>query len=57
MNPEKLTIKAQSAVNEASSLAQKADHPQIETEHLLLALLQQEDGIVSPIIERIGADP
>ncbi|MDR2484426.1 MAG: ATP-dependent chaperone ClpB [Treponema sp.] len=56
MNPEKLTVKAQEAINEASGIAQKADHPQIEIEHLLLALLQQEEGIVCPIIERIGAD-
>ncbi|MDR1178342.1 MAG: ATP-dependent chaperone ClpB, partial [Spirochaetaceae bacterium] len=32
------------------------DHSQVENEHLLLALLEQEDGIVRPIIERIGAD-
>ncbi|QQO09275.1 ATP-dependent chaperone ClpB [Breznakiella homolactica] len=57
MNYEKLTIKAQEAINEASAIAQKNDHSQIETEHLLLALLEQEDGIVSPIIERIGANP
>jgi ATP-dependent Clp protease ATP-binding subunit ClpB len=56
MNPEKLTIKAQEAINDASTLAQKADHSQIETEHLLLALLYQEEGIVAAIIERIGAD-
>jgi ATP-dependent Clp protease ATP-binding subunit ClpB len=57
MNYEKFTIKAQEAVNEASGIAQKNDHTQVETEHLLLALLSQEDGIVSPLIERIGADP
>jgi ATP-dependent Clp protease ATP-binding subunit ClpB len=57
MNYEKLTIKAQDAVAEASRIAQKNDHAQVETEHLLLALLSQGDGIVSPLIERIGADP
>ncbi|MDR0524323.1 MAG: ATP-dependent chaperone ClpB [Spirochaetaceae bacterium] len=57
MNPEKMTIKAQEAINEASNLAQKADHPYVETEHLLLALLRQEEGLAIPIIERIGADP
>ena len=56
MNYEKLTIKAQEALNEASAIAQKEDHSQLETEHLLLALLQQHDGIVPPIIERIGGD-
>jgi ATP-dependent Clp protease ATP-binding subunit ClpB len=56
MNIEKFTIKAQEALNEASSLAQKNDHAQVENEHLLLALLEQEDGIVLPLVERIGGD-
>jgi len=56
MNYEKFTIKAQEALSEATSIAQKNDHSQIENEHLLLALLQQENGIVLPIIERIGGD-
>ena len=56
MNFEKLTIKAQEALNEAGSLAQKRDHSQIEIVHILMALLRQEDGIVLPILERIGAD-
>ena len=57
MDYEKLTIKAQEALNEASAIAQRNDHAQVEVEHLLLALLNQEDGIVAPIIERIVADP
>ncbi|MDR3303548.1 MAG: ATP-dependent chaperone ClpB [Treponema sp.] len=56
MNNEKLTIKAQEVMQEAITLAQKQDHAQVETEHLLLALLEPEDGVVKPIIERIGAD-
>jgi ATP-dependent Clp protease ATP-binding subunit ClpB len=56
MNYDKFTIKAQEALNEAAGIAQKNDHSQIESEHLLLALLRQENGIVSPIIERIGGD-
>ena len=56
MNYDKFTIKAQEALNEAAGIAQKNDHSQIESEHLLLALLQQENGIVAPIIERIGGD-
>jgi len=56
MNYEKFTIKAQEALSEATSIAQKNDHSQIESEHLLLALLTQENGIVAPIIERIGCD-
>jgi len=56
MDFDKFTIKAQEALNEAASIAQKSDHSQIESEHLLLALLRQENGIVTPIIERIGGD-
>ena len=57
MDYEKLTIKAQEALTEATTLAQKADHSQIEIEHILLALLRREDGIVPAIVEKIGADP
>ncbi|MDR0718640.1 MAG: ATP-dependent chaperone ClpB [Treponema sp.] len=57
MDYDKLTIKAQEALNEASSLAQKQDHSQIEPEHILFALLKQSDGIVPPLVEKIGADP
>ncbi|MCL2043297.1 MAG: ATP-dependent chaperone ClpB [Treponema sp.] len=56
MNIEKFTIKAQEALNAASAIAQKEDHSQVDTGHLLLALLQQQDGIVPPIIEQIGGD-
>ena len=51
---EKYTVKAGEAVREASSLAQRDDHSQIESEHLLYALLEQEEGIVPPIVEKIG---
>jgi ATP-dependent Clp protease ATP-binding subunit ClpB len=56
MDYEKFTIKAQEALNEASSIAQKEDHAQVETEHILLALLRQEEGITASIIEQIGGD-
>ncbi|MDR0476050.1 MAG: ATP-dependent chaperone ClpB [Treponema sp.] len=56
MDYEKLTIKTQEALNEASAIARKSDHSQIELDHVLLALLCQKDGIVIPIIEKIGAD-
>ncbi|MDR0599670.1 MAG: ATP-dependent chaperone ClpB [Treponema sp.] len=57
MDYEKYTIKAQEALDGAVKIAQKSDHSQVETEHLLKALLEQEDGIVRPIVERIGAAP
>ena len=57
MNYDRLTIKAQEALQEASSIAQKNDQTQVEPEHILLTLVVQEGGIVAPIIEKIGADP
>lgn len=56
MNYEQFTIKTQEAIQDASSIAQKNDHSEIGLEHLLLALLNQKDGIIVPIVERIGAN-
>ena len=57
MDYEKFTIKTQDALQEASALAQKNDHSEIGLEHLLTAMLTQEDGIVPPVVERIGVSP
>ena len=54
MNYENFTIKTQEALQEASSIANKNDNSEIGTEHVLEALLEQQDGLVSPIVERIG---
>ena len=56
MNYEQFTLKAQEALRDAASIAQKNDHSSIEPEHLLLALLDQEGGVVSSILERLGVD-
>ena len=56
MNYEKFTIKAQEALQEASSIASKNDHSEITTLDMLISLLQQQDGIVSPIVENIGVN-
>ncbi|GAB1481743.1 hypothetical protein MASR2M78_05580 [Treponema sp.] len=56
MDYERFTVKAQDALREASSIAQKSDQTQVELEHILLALIEQEDGIVAPLLDRIGAD-
>lgn len=57
MNIDKYTIKAKDAIQEATALARREDHSQIESEHLLFALLDQEQGIVPPLIEKIGVQP
>jgi ATP-dependent Clp protease ATP-binding subunit ClpB len=54
---DKLTVKAQEAVQDAQSIARRRDHQEIQPEHLLSALLGQQDGLVLPILQRIGADP
>ena len=54
MGLEKFTIKSQEAIQEASSIAIKNDSPEIGAVHVLQALLEQQDGLVVPIIERIG---
>ncbi|MGP1594695.1 MAG: ATP-dependent chaperone ClpB [Treponema sp.] len=56
MNSDKYTIKARDAAQDAVSLAERENHSQVETEHLLYTLLEQKDGIVPPLIEKIGAD-
>ncbi len=57
MQPDKFTIKAQEAVAAAQKRAEAAGQQQIEPEHLLLALLEQSEGIVVPILQKLGADP
>ncbi len=57
MRIDKFTIKAQEAVAESQSIADKRGHQEITPEHLLLALLDQDDGIVKPILQKIGVDP
>ena len=54
MNYENFTIKTQEALQEASSIANKNDNSEIGTEHVLEALLEQQDGLVAPIVERVG---
>ena len=54
MNTEKYTVKSVEALNEASSLAKRYNHSLIENEHVLYALLTQENGIVPFLVEKIG---
>lgn len=54
MNFDKFTIKAQEAVQSMQSMAQELGQQQVEVEHLLLALLEQEKGIIVPLIEKLG---
>jgi ATP-dependent Clp protease ATP-binding subunit ClpB len=53
---DNFTIKAQEAIQSAASNAISGGNPQIETAHILSALLEQQDGIASSLLEAIGAD-
>jgi ATP-dependent Clp protease ATP-binding subunit ClpB len=54
INPDRLTVKATEALNEAVELARKAGNPLVYDLHLLLALLTQDEGIVVPILQKLG---
>ncbi len=57
MDMNRYTEKTQEALLRAQDLAVEYGHPQIEPEHLLLALLEQPEGVVPQVILRIGGDP
>ena len=57
MKLDKFTVKAQEALQEAQSIARRRDQQEILPEHVLAALLAQQDGLVAPLLQRIGADP
>jgi ATP-dependent Clp protease ATP-binding subunit ClpB len=54
---DKLTVKAQEGLQTAQDIAAKAGQQQIEPMHLLAALVGQRDGIVPPLLNRLGARP
>jgi len=54
---DRFTLKSQEAVQAAQETASKLHHQQIEVEHLLSALLEQTDGVVLPVLKKLGADP
>ena len=57
MDPDRLTVKAQQALGQAQSAAASMQHQEVDVEHLLLALIDQRDGVVIPLLQRLGARP
>ncbi|HSN90765.1 MAG TPA: ATP-dependent chaperone ClpB [Anaeromyxobacteraceae bacterium] len=57
MRPERMTVKAQEALQGAQAQARRRDHQAVDVEHLVLALLEQEEGVARPVLEKIGAEP
>ena len=56
MRPERHTVRTRDALEAAQSEARNRSHQQLTGLHVLLALLQQADGVVRPILQRVGAD-
>ncbi|MEN9975611.1 MAG: ATP-dependent chaperone ClpB, partial [Verrucomicrobiota bacterium] len=56
MGLEKSTQKLQEGLQSAQTLASKSAHAELKSAHVLLALLQQEGGIITPILQKAGAD-
>ncbi|HEV8152581.1 MAG TPA: Clp protease N-terminal domain-containing protein, partial [Solirubrobacteraceae bacterium] len=56
MQPDRFTLKTQQAVQAAISLAHQRRNPQATPEHLLVSLLDQEGGVVSPVLAKLGVD-
>ncbi|HVV51572.1 MAG TPA: ATP-dependent chaperone ClpB [Polyangia bacterium] len=57
MRLDKLTIKAREAVQAAHELAGSRGHQELTPEHLLLALLDQQDGVTGALLRKVGIDP
>src|SRR2546428_7718447 len=57
MRLDKFTVKAQEALQAAQALADQHNHQAIEPEHVLVTLLQQREGVVGPVLAKLGARP
>src|SRR6201984_2247094 len=54
---DKFTVKAQEAVQRSNELASEHGNPELQPLHLLAALLEDKEGIVPPVLEKIGIGP
>ncbi|HMJ67026.1 MAG TPA: Clp protease N-terminal domain-containing protein, partial [Candidatus Binatia bacterium] len=57
MQLERFTIKAQEALQGAQTIAQRFSHQEIDGEHLMLSLLDQREGLIEPLLQKLGATP
>ena len=57
MNINKYTEKAQEAIAGAQHRAEQLNHAQIEPEHLLVALVEQREGVVPELLRKMNTDP
>jgi len=56
MRLDQFTVKAQEAMAGAQAAAQKFDHAEVTPLHLLSALVDEKEGVVNPILQKVGAD-
>ena len=54
MQPERFTTKAQAALQSAQGIAREHSNQEIDGEHLLAALIEQEDGLIQPLLQKLG---
>ncbi len=57
MEMNQLTHKSQEALQRAAGIARERNHPEVGTAHLLTALLEQSEGIVLPLVQKLGVTP
>ncbi len=57
MQPDRFTIKSQEAIQAAQRLADDRRNPQTTPEHLLAVLLEQDGGVVAPVLRKLGVEP
>jgi ATP-dependent Clp protease ATP-binding subunit ClpB len=57
VDANRLTQKSQEALQEGQAIATRLGHTEVDGEHLLLALLSQQDGLIPRLVEQAGADP
>jgi ATP-dependent Clp protease ATP-binding subunit ClpB len=57
MQFDKFTIKSQEAIQESQNIAERNGHQEIRPEHLLTALLEQKDGVIIPVLQKMGVNP
>lgn len=57
INYNKMTIKAQEALQETVKLAEKLSHQMLQVEHLAYAIISQQDGLLRPLLQKLGVNP
>ncbi len=57
MQLDKFTLKSQEAIQTAHTLAQNRGNQELQPEHLLKAILEQPEGVVVPVLQKMGVEP